>query len=129
MKEGCLRSPERKGLQQGSGVVRWAVHLRAHRVGDHLAGGVRTQEGLKALYLLDSGIEPRVIRTGRQDHGHPVGQEPEQVVRGGRQDRAGVDGGALGARPVLPQPGEREGAPVAEANGVGLLMTALFFHS
>ena len=45
-------------LQERGRIVCWVIHPRAHRVGRHLLGGIRTQERLEALQLLDVGVEP-----------------------------------------------------------------------
>ncbi len=105
------------------------IHSGADRERGHHLGGIRTEEGLEAIHLLDGRVEPEAVVLGGQDHRHPVVQGTEQVVRGGRQDRARVDG-----RPVPPSqcshsPANPNGCPSRKWMRNGCLCRPSFFHS
>ena len=94
IRRGVVRGQRGDRRDQRCIVVAHRIHARRHRMPRH-RGGRERREQVGNVEI--GGVEPARVVLRRDDHRHPLVHRPQQVVGRRRQDRAGVEHGAVGA--------------------------------
>lgn len=96
-----------------TGIIRLRIaYPLVHRVGAKLIGRTGPQKRLQAQRVGRAAVEPHRHLLGRHDDRHPVMYRSHQLVRFGRDDRAGAYFAPFGIEPGIIQAGELEEAAV-----------------
>src|SRR5262249_40630482 len=96
------------------------VDMVAYRPCLQLFGRVGPKQPADLFGLLEVGAEPEFVILRGEDGRHAVVERAEQLVGRHRQDRTGLPCRPRTCWPWLPEAGESERPPVAQAHVVGL---------
>ena len=84
------------------------IDQRAHGVGRQCRTRIGSEESIQGCNLLEGGIEPLVIRRGRENDRHPIVDRGHEVIRLCGDNRTGFKRFPFSRRPMFPQPSKSE---------------------